>query len=124
MFRSLISAALLIAALARALTTAAPPAKAPITPELAQRTWQRLSESEPAFRAKAAENFAADAWSQDDDFFASERGLAESWSQMHLIRRQDVFAVVDQGLRERWPLASGVPRPVTRVAPCRPRALE
>ena len=111
-------------AVVRAATAPGPVPAAPLSVEQAHRAYEALTAKEPEFRAKAAENFAADAWSRDDDFSASERGLAASWASDHGVRRQDVFGAIDQGMRGHWLLPPDVPQPGTRVAPCKPRAME
>ncbi len=107
----------------RALTAHAPQLAGPMPPEQAREVSETFASKEPELRSKAAGNFPVDAWSQDDDFFAAERGAAISWANDHGVRRQDVFAAIDRGLRE-WPEGSTVPRPKATVAPCKPRALE
>ncbi len=111
-------------AVLRAATAAGPVPAAPISVEQAHQAYEALTAKEPEFRAKAAENFPSDAWSRDDDFSASERGLAGSWANDHGVRRQDVFGSIDQGMRAHWLLPPDVPQPITRVTPCKPRAME
>ena len=111
-------------AVLRALTVPGPVAAAPISVGLSHQAYEALTAKEPEFRAKAAENFPADAWSQDDDFSAAERGLATTWANDHGVRRQDVFGAVDQGMRAHWLLPPDVPRPIAKVTPCKPRAVE
>lgn len=108
----------------RVITAPAPRPGQEMTPLLAQKTWLAFAAREPEFRASAAEHFPSDEWSQDDDFFASERGWVISWAERHDVRRQAVFAAIDQGLRQRWPLPPSVPWPSAQVAPCSPRAIE
>lgn len=105
------------------MTIPAPQLAAPMPTDQAREVSETFAAKEPSLRSKAAENFPVDAWSQDDDFFASERNDAISWANDHGVRRQDVFAAIDRGLRE-WPLSSTLPRPKATVAPCKPRALE
>lgn len=111
-------------AVGRALTVTGPAVPPSLSPAMAHEVWVTFATKEPEFRAKSAENFPADLWSQDDDFFASERHLATSWASEHGVSRQSVFSAIDQGMREKWPLPSGVPAPVVQVAPCKPRAIE
>ncbi len=111
-------------AVVRALTAPGPVPAAAISVEQAHQAYEAMSAKEPEYRAKSAENFPADGWSQDDDFSASERGFATTWANDHGVRRQDVFGAIDQGLREHWLLPPGVPPPVVKVTPCKPRALE
>jgi len=113
-----------LVAVTRALTVEGGPAAPPLSDDLARQTWADFASREPAWRQSAAEQFPTDPWSQDDDFFASERGHATSWANAHRVSRQSVFFAIDRGMREKWPLASGVAPPRARVAPCRPRALE
>ena len=115
---------LTLVAVTRALTVESVGAAPPLSDDLARQAWADFASREPAWRESAAEQFPTDPWSQDDDFFASERGHATSWANEHGVSRQSVFFAIDRGMREKWPLPSGVTQPRARVAPCRPRALE
>lgn len=90
--------------------------------EAAAFVW--VAEEEGAMRERAKANFPADAWSQDDDFHASERGRVLAFAQRHGVHRQRVLAAFDHGLRAQWALPDGGAPLSVSVAPCRPRPLE
>jgi hypothetical protein len=75
--------------------------------------------AEPRFRARAADGFPGDLWSQDDDFHNAEQRLASELAARHGVRVADVLRAIDDGMRARWPAAA--PPPQATVPPCHPR---
>ena len=109
-------------ALARAVRVPAPEDAPPLPDAAREEAFRYVLGEERALRDKAMESFIADAWSQDDDFHASERTRVHDFAAQRGVSRDSVWRAVDDGIRERWPLpGGGEVRPT--VAPCRPRPI-
>ncbi|RKG91893.1 hypothetical protein [Corallococcus terminator] len=74
---------------------------------------------EPGWREQSLHNFPGDAWSQDDDFSASERSWVTGEAQRRDVPVEEVFRAIDEELRSSGPVRP--PRKAT-TAPCKPRA--
>lgn len=99
--------------------------EAPALPDAARARplFTELANGEPGDWKKAREDWAQHRWSQQDAFGALEasrvRGLA---SREHLFP-QDVFALIDEGIRAKWPGPGGLPLEAT-VVPLKPRPMD
>jgi hypothetical protein len=111
------------AAVATAVVVAArvPASRASFRADEATRRafFDAAARAEPGMRARAADGFPGDIWSQDDDFHNAEQRLAGDLAARHGAGVADVLRAIDEGLRERWPVAGPPPR--TTVPPCHPR---
>lgn len=111
-----------IIAIVRA-TTARPLPQAPQADEaVRRRAFIDMAAGEPSWREHAADEFPADAWSQDDAFHNDEYSAARRWAGEHEVRVGDVLSAIDEGMRANWPRPWGVWMKPT-VPPCRPRPI-
>jgi hypothetical protein len=119
-----IGATLLLGALAvgsvRAATAEPPRPRAHLQDDGRRQAFEELASLEPTQRMEAARKFAGDAWSQDDDFHAVEMQAARRIARRRGVSLGEVLRALDDGMREGWPMPSGVQMKTT-VAPCRPR---
>ena len=78
---------------------------------------------EPSARDRARDDWAHHRWSQQDAFGAFENERVSRWAGEKGLWPQDVFRVVDQGLRAGWPGPDGQPLETSTV-PLKPRAMD
>jgi hypothetical protein len=109
-------------ALARALTASPVPNFAVADPATRRAMFSAIAADETKMRRDAAKKFPTDLWSQDDDFHQSELKRAKAVAAEHGVRLGDALSAIDEGMREHWPLAPGIPMRTT-VPPCQPRAI-
>jgi uncharacterized membrane protein YqiK len=115
-------AAVAVCAMTRA-ALAHPPQPAKVaTEETRHQAFLEITKDEASQRAKGAESFPVDAWSQDDAFHHSEWESVESVAKRDGVRFADVLRALDDGMREHWPTAPDVTIRDT-VPPCRPRPI-
>ncbi len=101
------------------------PASPPLTLDRAERRelFTRLVQDEPRNRTQALEEWAQHRWSQQDAFGALERERVTSVARERGLSPQDVFRVLDDGLRTGWPGPDGRPL-LVRTVPLRPRPMD
>ena len=119
-----VGAAALVVGVWRASTAEAPSEPSGWSNGLSVAAFEWVAVEETPMRERAKANFPADAWSQGDDFHASERGRALEFARRHGVHRQRVLDAFDRGLRAHWPVPDGGGPLAVSVAPCRPRPLE
>lgn len=73
---------------------------------------------EPTWRVGSRLHFPGDAWSQDDDFQASERAWVHREAERRGVSPRDIFRAIDEHLHAHPP---SPPRKAT-ASPCKPRA--
>lgn len=100
------------------------PHREPMSPELDRQAFETLEGQEAELRRQAVEDFATDAWSQEDAFGAFEGTKAYEFANQHHVSAQHVFRAVDEGLRAHWPLPPGAGAPHVTVTPLRPRPFD
>lgn len=103
--------------LARALLARVPPPPHHLSPEERAEVAATAARLEPKWRLDSIRLFPADHWSQDDDFFNSERRWVQGEARRRGVPESEIFDAVDRDLRS-TPYAPG--RKAT-VAPCKPR---
>ncbi len=108
----------------RAATAPAPPPPKHAT-EAQMRTFAiSVASQEDEWRAKSAEGFPADNWSQRDDFHGREAQLVRELAGVHHVPYEDVLRAIDEDLH--WSTSKGV---VVRggrsesAVPCHPRPI-
>lgn len=106
------------------VAVAAPtPRQSPALAEgLRREAFEAVARDESSWRDKARENFPTDAWSQDDDFAASESTRARDFANERGVSRSSVWSAIDEGIREGLAAPDGG-RVRASVAPCRPRPI-
>jgi hypothetical protein len=94
-------------------------------PDSAQRRqlFDRLVRDEPRNRTQALEDWAQHRWSQQDAFGALERDRVGALAREVGASPQDLFRVLDDGLRAGWPGPDGRPL-LVRTVPLRPRPMD
>ena len=106
----------------RAATAPAPPPLAHATPAQMRSFAVHVASHEDEWRAKAAEGFPADDWSQRDDFHGHEAQAVRDLAGGAHVPYEDVFRAIDEDLH-----GSGPPGVVVRggrsanAVPCHPR---
>lgn len=105
-----------VAAFHRAPTSPPPPAES-----MQRALFDEVVREEPAARDRARDDWAHHRWSQQDAFGAFERDRISGLAGQKGLSVQDLFRVVDLGLRAGWPGPDGKPLDVSTV-PLRPRA--
>jgi hypothetical protein len=114
-----VAALCLGAAMARALTSEGPPTPSGRLDGAALRAVGRAAaREEPGWRRDTWRRFPGDAWSQDDDFGATEWRWAREEAQRRGVPVSEVFRAIDAELRASAPLA---PPREAGAAPCKPR---
>lgn len=116
----LVTAALVLVAVARAATA---PGAAPADrsdPALRAAIFREMTADETALRQDAARAFPGDPWSADDDFHNHQQRRARAIAARRGVSVETVLRAVDDGLREHWPQANPEPLRAT-VPPCHPR---
>ncbi len=79
-----------------------------------------LAAEEPAARAKAAENFPDQPWSQEDDRAAQERDRVRDLADKRHLSVSQVYAILDEGIRAGWTGPNGQSLEA-KVVPLQPR---
>ena len=102
--------------------------RAPVRPQppaepVRRALFDEVVREEPAARDRARDDWAHHRWSQHDAFGAFENERIVRLAEEKGLWPQDVFMVVDQGLRARWPGPDGKPLDTTTV-PLKPRAMD
>lgn len=111
----------------RAATAPAPPAPRHATEQQMKSFAISVASQEDEWRAKAAEGFPADNWSQRDDFHGREAQLVRDLAAGSHVPYEDVFRAIDEDLH--WNASKNVVlrgAPVRRSAnavPCHPRPI-
>lgn len=95
----------------------------PPTPEESRALFDELVRDEPTNREKAKEDWAHHRWSQQDAFGALELDKVNSLAGARNRSRQDLFLVIDEGLRSKWPGPDGGVLEAT-VVPLKPRPMD
>lgn len=116
-------AAIIAVVLGIAAFNRAPPRSAPPPPEAMRALFDEAVRGELNDRDKARDDWAHHRWSQLDAFGALENDRLSKLAADKSLSPQDVFLVVDHGLREGWPGPDGKPLDVTTV-PLKPRAMD
>lgn len=81
-----------------------------------------LAALEPDHRAKAKEAFPEQEWSQEDHRCAFERDAVRNLAARRSLSMTQVYLILDEGIRERWPDAQGHVLRATTV-PVTPRRM-
>jgi hypothetical protein len=108
----------------RAATAPAPPPLPHATPEQMRTFAIHVASREDDWRAKAAEGFPADNWSQRDDFHGREAQAVRDLAGGAHVPYEDVFRAIDEDLH--YTGARGVAVRGGRSAnavPCHPRPI-
>ncbi|MDB4997476.1 MAG: hypothetical protein JWM74_4908 [Myxococcaceae bacterium] len=82
--------------------------------------FSELVANEPAARIHARDTFPGELWSQEDDRAAGERDAARSLAEKRGINVSIVYAILDEGVRARWPDKDDVPLDA-HIVPLKPR---
>lgn len=108
----------------RAATAPAPPPPAHATPEQMRSFAVHIASQEDEWRAKAAEGFPADNWSQRDDFHGREAQAVRDLAGGAHVPYEDVFRAIDDDLHGAGPRGTTVRggRSANAV-PCHPRPI-
>lgn len=118
----LIAGVVLGVALKAALHPAPVVPKAP--PEKDHRAlFDELVKDEPADRQRAKDDFPVQPWSRLDGFGAFEGGRFERIAGAHGFTKQQLYLVLDEGLRRHWPGPDGGVLDVATV-PLSPRPMD
>jgi hypothetical protein len=108
----------------RAATAPAPPPLKHATEGQLRSFAISVASQEDEWRAKSAEGFPADNWSQRDDFHGREAQLVRDLSGGSHVPIEDVFRAIDEDLH--WNVAKGIVIRGGRSAnavPCHPRPI-
>jgi hypothetical protein len=116
-------AAVTTLALIFAALNPAPVRPLPPTPEETRALFDELVKDEPGARQRAREDWAHHPWSQQDAFGAIELERVGAVAKERSRSAQDLFLVIDEGLRQRWPGPDGRLLPAT-VVPLKPRPMD
>lgn len=93
-------------------------------PEASYRAlFDEVVKEEPSAREKARDDWPHHPWSQQDGFGAFESSRVAQVAAEKGLWPQDVFMVVDFGLRAGWPGPDGKPLD-TATVPLKPRAMD
>lgn len=106
--------------LAFAALNPAPVRPLPPEPEQRRAIFEQLVETELAARDEAKDDWAHHRWSQQDAFGAKESARVDKVAGERKLAAQDLFLVIDEGLRAKWTTADGGVLPAT-VVPLKPR---
>jgi hypothetical protein len=102
-------------------------ARAPLRPMAsavdAHTVFDEVVKNEPSARGQAKEDWPQHRWSQQDAFSALERERVETVAHSHGLAPQEVYRVLDEGLRAHWSGAEGSPLTAT-VVPLKPRPMD
>jgi hypothetical protein len=82
--------------------------------------FSELVASEPDARARARDIFPGEPWSMEDDRAASERDAARSLAASRGINVSIVYAILDEGIRAKWPGRDDAPVDA-HIVPLKPR---
>lgn len=85
--------------------------------------FDQLVKEEPTSWQKARDDWAQHRWSQQDSFGAFERGYVDSTARQLGRWPQDLFGVIDEGMRRHWPGPDGRPLQST-VVPLKTRPMD
>ena len=101
---------------------------APVRPappsEADQRAlFDEIVREEPAARDRALDDWAHHRWSQQDAFGAFENERINNLAGQKGLWSQDLFRVVDEGIRAGWPGPDGKPLNLATV-PLKPRSMD
>jgi hypothetical protein len=79
--------------------------------ETREAIFEELAEAEAAERARAIENntWKGHLWSREDDRGQQELKLARHLAKKYDVSLSQVYLVLDEAIREKWPTASGEP---------------
>jgi hypothetical protein len=106
-------------AVVRAATVREPlPPSRRLSAEERAEVGRAAAREEPEWRRKSRQSFPGDAWSQDDDFGASERQWAVDEARRRGVPVTDVLWAIDEELHASSPVLP--PRKAT-ASPCKPR---
>lgn len=95
----------------------------PPSPAQQRALFEVLAREEPSERERAKEDWPHHRWSQQDAFGASEREHVMAVARERNRSPQDLFAVIDLGVRSHWPGPDGQPLEAT-VVPLQPRPMD
>lgn len=101
----------------------APVRPIPPTSEEARALFDVLVREEPADRERAKDDWAHHRWSQQDAFGANELTRVNQVAGAQNRSRQDLFLVIDEGLRAKWPGPDGGLLEAT-IVPLKPRPMD
>ena len=121
---SVVAASVAAIVVVRAATAPAPPPPQHATVAQMKSFAISAASQEDDWRAKAAEGFPADNWSQRDDFHGREAQLVRELAGSSHVPYEDVFRAIDEDLH--WNVAKGVVVRGGRSAsavPCHPRPI-
>ena len=82
--------------------------------------FSELVANESAARAHARDTFPGEPWSMEDDRAAGERDAARAISAARHINLSIVYAILDEGIRARWPGKDDAPLDA-HIVPLKPR---
>jgi hypothetical protein len=85
-------------AVVRAATSRVPAPERRLSPAERAEVGRAAAAEEPGWRQRSRHSFPGDAWSQDDDFGASERSWAVGEAQRRGVPVSDVFDAIDAEL--------------------------
>jgi hypothetical protein len=109
----------------RAATAPAPPPLRPATPQERASFAATVAGQEDDWRAKAADDFPADNWSQRDSFHGQEANSVRELAGASRVSYEDVLRAIDDDLHR--PLdprrASRPSNRIVSAVPCQPRPI-
>lgn len=114
----LVSCAVVATAVVKVVSAQPPQRAASADERTARRVFDSIAANEGMMRARAAQNFPGDPWSQDDDFHAMESQRAYQQANANRIALSETLRAIDDGLRSGWQRQGSLR---ATVAPCRPR---
>lgn len=115
--------AIVLAVLGVAAFRPGPVLPAPPAESMQRALFDEVVREEPGARERARDDWAHHRWSQQDAFGAFERDRISGLAGQKGLSVQDLFLVVDHGLRAGWPGPDGRPLDVSTV-PLKPRATD
>lgn len=87
---------------------------------LRQEVFKELAAAEPHNRQSGAAGFPGQPWSQEDHRAAFERDVMRDVAARRKLNLTQVYLVLDEGIREKWPGPDGKPLMATTI-PLDPR---
>jgi hypothetical protein len=71
--------------------------------------FREIASAEPAARARGAQSFPGEPWSMEDHRAAFERDTARGIAQRRELSLSQIYLILDEGIRQRWPGPGGAP---------------
>ncbi len=85
-----------------------------------QEIFREFALAEPSQRAAGLSSFPTERWSAEDHRGSFERGAARNLATRHSVSLTQIYLVLDEGIREKWPGPDGKPLDATTI-PLKPR---